>query len=81
MVQLGVGGDVPVPLTAVVAKEICWMGSFRFHEEFAWAAKLISGGQLDVSPLLSETVPVEDAARAFELAGDRSRAVKVQIAF
>jgi L-idonate 5-dehydrogenase len=40
----------------------------------------IASGAIDVGPLLTEIVPFEDAVRAFELAGDRSRAMKVQLA-
>jgi L-idonate 5-dehydrogenase len=34
-----------------------------------------------VKPLLTETLPFERATEAFELASDRSRAMKVQLAF
>lgn len=34
-----------------------------------------------MAPLLSATMPVTDANDAFLLAGDKSRAIKVQIAF
>ena len=37
------------------------------------------GGRFDVSPLLTEVVPLGEAVRAFELATDRSRAMKVQL--
>lgn len=81
LAQLGLGGDITIPMNFAVAKEISWLGSFRFHHEFAWAAKLISSGQIDVAPLLSATVPIDDAPRAFEIAGDRNQSMKVQIAF
>ena len=41
----------------------------------------IASGAIDVAPLLTEVVPLAEAARAFELAGDRGRAMKVQIGF
>src|SRR5215213_10217544 len=42
VVQLGLAGnEVALPLNLVVAKELALLGSFRFHEEFALAAKLI----------------------------------------
>jgi L-idonate 5-dehydrogenase len=82
IVQLGIaGGEVALPLNVVVAKELALLGSFRFHEEFATAAKLIGTGELDLSPVLSATYPVDDAVAAFELAGDRRRAMKVHLAF
>jgi L-idonate 5-dehydrogenase len=81
VVQLGLGGDVMLPMNTCVAKEVQLIGSFRFHQEFERAVNLISSGEFDVRPLLSAKIPLEDAVAAFELAGDRSRAIKVQIAF
>jgi L-idonate 5-dehydrogenase len=82
IVQIGNAvGEVPVPLATLLAKEITLRGSFRFHAEFAQAVTLLASGRLDVSPLLTEVVPLADAVRAFELATDRSRAMKVQIGF
>jgi L-idonate 5-dehydrogenase len=56
-------------------------GTFRFHAEFALAVALIGSGLVDVMPLLSATVPLEQANDAFALAADRSKAMKVQLAF
>lgn len=81
LVQLGLGGDVAVPQNTIVAKEIELRGSFRFHEEFALAVDMIAGGRVDVMPLLTDVIDVDDAVRAFETAGDRTRAMKVQLAF
>ena len=49
--------------------------------EFALAVALIGGGLVDVMPLLSATMPLSEANDAFALAADRSRAMKVQLAF
>jgi L-idonate 5-dehydrogenase len=82
VVQIGIaGGEMSVPMNLVVAKEIELRGTFRFHAEFALAVALIGGGLVDVMPLLTETIPLADACAAFELAADRSRAMKVQLAF
>ncbi|MGH6761678.1 MAG: L-idonate 5-dehydrogenase [Phyllobacterium sp.] len=81
LVQLGLGGDVSIPQNLIVSKEIQIRGTFRFHEEFALAAHLINTKRVDLKPLLSSVIPVDDAVRAFELAGDRSQSMKVQIAF
>ena len=82
IVQVGVAGaEVPVALNTVVAKELTLRGTFRFHAEFALAVQLLAGGALDVAPLLTEVVALDDAARAFALATDRRRAMKVQIGF
>jgi L-idonate 5-dehydrogenase len=81
IVQIGLGGDLDVPMGKVVAKELELRGSFRFHEEFAWAVGCIASGAIDVTPLLTAVVPIEEADAAFQLAGDRRRSMKVQIAF
>jgi L-idonate 5-dehydrogenase len=74
-------GDTAVSLSPLLAKEITLRGSFRFHAEFAQAVAVLASGRFDVSPLLTEVVPLGEAVRAFELATDRSRAMKVQLSF
>ena len=80
LVQIGVAGDTPIPLNALVGKEISYLGSQRFHDEFAQAAQLISDRTIDVRPVISATYPLSDSLAAFRIASDRSRACKVQIA-
>ncbi|MFN4208095.1 MAG: L-idonate 5-dehydrogenase [Agrobacterium albertimagni] len=81
LVQVGVTGDVTIPLNALVGKEIVWRGSQRFHEEFSDAVALISTRQIDVRPIISHSFPLDAVVEAFEQAGDRSKACKVQITF
>lgn len=81
VVQVGVGGDAAIPLSALVAREIRLVGTFRFHAEFGHAVEVLASGRLDPSPMLTEVVPVAEALRAFDLASDRRRAMKVQLAF
>ena len=81
IVQLGLGGDMTIPINVITAKEIELRGTFRFHEEFALALEFIDKGLIDVKPLITAATPVEKARDAFELANDRSRSMKVQIAF
>ena len=81
IVQLGLGGDMNLPVQALTAKELELRGSFRFHEEFFTGVTLMQKGLLDVKPLITQTVPLKDAVAAFELAADRTQAMKAQIAF
>ena len=81
LVQLGLGGDVSIPQNMVVAKEIEMKGTFRFHEEFGLAVDLINQRRVDLKPLLTGTYSIEDAVSAFEAAGDRTKSMKVQLAF
>lgn len=80
VVQVGVAGETPIPLNALVGKEIVYRGTQRFHEEFAEAARLIADRTIDVRPIVTGTYPLGDARQAFEIASDRSRACKVQLA-
>ncbi|HEY6494012.1 MAG TPA: zinc-binding dehydrogenase [Trebonia sp.] len=51
-------------------------------ESFRYAVRLITDGAIDVSPLLSHTLPIEKIDEAFRIAHDRSdNALKVTIKF
>lgn len=81
IVQLGLGGDMTLPMQAMTAKELSLKGSFRFHHEFHTGVSLMRKGLIDVKPLITHTVALDDAVAGFELASDRSRAMKAQIHF
>ena len=81
VMQLGLGGDMTIPMQVLTAKELDLRGSFRFHEEFAMAVKLMQLGQINVKPLISHTMPLDEAVAAFNLASDRTQAMKAQISF
>jgi L-idonate 5-dehydrogenase len=81
VVQVGLGGNATLPINTIVAKELQLRGTFRFHEEYALAVELMGKGLIDVKPLVTATLPIERAVEAFELAGDRSKSMKVQLAF
>jgi L-idonate 5-dehydrogenase len=81
VVQLGLGGDVSLPQNTIVTKELSICGSFRYHAEFAQAVGLINDGRVNLAPLVTHTFPMAQAREAFELAGDRTQAMKVQIDF
>ncbi|GIT91682.1 L-idonate 5-dehydrogenase [Jannaschia pagri] len=81
IVQLGLGGDMTLPTQAMTAKELSHIGSFRFHPEFHTGVSLMQKGLIDVKPLITQTYPLAEALTAFEVAGDRSRAMKAQIDF
>lgn len=81
LVQLGLGGDMTLPVQAMTAKELTMKGSFRFHHEFAQAVEMMAHGRLDVAPLVTHTLGVDHATNAFDQASDRTSAIKVHIAF
>ncbi len=81
ILQLGLGGDMTLPVQALTAKELQLRGSFRFHEEFFTGVTLMQKGLLDVKPLITHTAPLQEAVAAFELASDRTQSMKAQITF
>lgn len=81
VMQLGLGGDMSLPMMQLTAKELDLRGSFRFHEEFFTAVDMMRSGLIDVKPLISHTVPLDEAENAFIIASDRAQAMKAQIDF
>ncbi|MCB1971756.1 MAG: L-idonate 5-dehydrogenase [Geminicoccaceae bacterium] len=81
IVQVGAlpGGPQPILGNRIMAKEIDLRGSFRFDPEFDAALALMAAGRVDLTPLLSHSLPLGRAHEAFELALDRNRAMKVQL--
>jgi L-idonate 5-dehydrogenase len=81
IVQVGLGGEMTLPINSIVAKEFDLRGAFRFHEEFGIAVDLLNQALVDVKPLISATLSYRDPGRAFALAADRSQAMKVLLDF
>lgn len=81
IMQLGLGGDMTLPLQAMTAKELHLRGSFRFYAEFFTAVEMMQRGRIDVAPLITHRFPLEDAIAAFEMASDRSQTIKTQMTF
>jgi L-idonate 5-dehydrogenase len=82
IVQVGMlpAGTAPVPVNVLQSREIELLGAFRAHDEFRLAVRLITSGDIDVAAILSGTFPLAQAAAALELAGDRTRFVKLHLA-
>ena len=81
LVTVGMGGDMSLPMTQIVAKEIELRGTFRFHAEFATAVQFLNQGLINGKPVITSILPMDRAVQAFELACDKSQSLKVQIAF
>ena len=81
ILQLGLGGDMAVPMMAITAKELDLRGSFRFHAEYAIGVGLMQKGLIDVKPLITHSLGLDQAEAAFKLASDRTQAMKAQIVF
>jgi L-idonate 5-dehydrogenase len=81
IMQLGLGGDMTLPVQAMTAKELEMRGCFRWHAEFSTAVQMMRRGRIDVTPLVTHSFPITDAVPAFEMASDRNQAIKTQITF
>ncbi len=81
LVQVGLGGDMQLPMNMIVAKEFEMRGAFRFHEEYAHAVEMLNKRMVDVKPLITATIHYRDASAAFALAADRAQAMKVMFSF
>ena len=81
VVQLGMSGNMTVPMQFITTKEITLKGSFRFHEEFSLGVSCLLNGSIDVLPLLSHSIPFKNVNEAFDLANDRTQSLKVQLIF
>ncbi len=81
IMQLGLGGEMMLPVMQITAKELQLRGSFRFHAEFPLAIELMSSGLVDLKGLVSHTFDIDNAVQAFETATNRSQSMKAQIAF
>jgi L-idonate 5-dehydrogenase len=81
LVTVGMGGDVSLPMTQLVAKEVDMRGTFRFHAEFATAVRFLNEGLVNGKPVITRVLPMDQAIDAFNLAADKSQSLKVQIQF
>jgi L-idonate 5-dehydrogenase len=70
--------EVPYPVnTMLIRKEVTAHGALRAYQEFIPAARLLEGGRLDVSPMISGIYPLEKAEEAIISAMDKTKSIKV----
>jgi len=83
IVQVGMlpPGEVPVPANQLMAREIDYVGAFRFHAEYGRAIRLLAAHRIDVAPILTHDLPLSRAGEAFEIAADRTQSIKVHVHF
>lgn len=79
-VQLGMGkSPINYPVAAMLSKEINWVGSFRFIDEFATSVKWLEEGRIDPRPLISSEFPLSEAEQALKIAADKNVSAKVLV--
>lgn len=81
VIQLGLSGDMTLPMMQITARELSIKGSFRFHDAFPLAVRMMQQGLIDVGPLLTHSFLLDQFENAFATANDRTRAMKVQLVF
>lgn len=81
IVQVGmmVNRDASLNLSPVNGKEITYIGSFRFYNEFDEALELLAKNP-KLSEVITGTFPVDQVIEAFEVARDPSKSAKILIA-
>jgi L-idonate 5-dehydrogenase len=81
IVQIGTLGteDIPLPANQVMAKEIQFMGSFRYGNVFDEAIRLVMAKRIDLRLFITGILPLKDINKAMKLAGDKTNALKVQL--
>jgi len=78
---IGVGKDVQtIPFMHLSAHEIDLKYQYRYSNQYPKAIRLVSGGLINVKPLVTHRFALEDAVEAFKIASDYSKgSIKVQI--
>jgi 2-desacetyl-2-hydroxyethyl bacteriochlorophyllide A dehydrogenase len=81
LVEVALAGDPePIDLRALVARNLRLIGSCAFGDaEFTRALDLIAAGRVDVGPLVSERVSLQDAPEAFRRLRDPKHLVGVLV--
>jgi L-idonate 5-dehydrogenase len=80
-VLVGQGAEIPFSVSTLIGREIEMRGSFRFDAEYRMAVDYLERGLIEVRPLITATLPVEQFQQAFDLASDKGRSMKVQLSF
>lgn len=81
IVQIGTvpTDDIGLPGYRVMNKEFDYIGSLRYGNVFGEAIQLVASGRLDLRPLYTGEFAPDESAKAFEVAADKARSLKVQI--
>ena len=81
IVQIGTvpNEDTPIPALRLMNREFNYIGSQRYGNVFDEAIRLVASGRVDLRPLYSGEFATDESAKAFEVAGDKARSLKVQI--
>ncbi len=81
IVQIGTlgTGDTPIPANLLMNRELNFIGSMRYGNVFDEAIRLVAAGRVDLKPLINGLFTLDESAKAFDFAADKSQSFKVQI--
>lgn len=80
IVQIGtLPADVTAPLNTIMARELSYLGSFRFANAFGIALDLLSSGRVSVDRLVNATYPLAEMDAAMARAVGKDGVIKVQV--
>ena len=82
IIQVGLGSNLNFPLVTFTSKELKYIGSFRFHQEFPLAIDLMQKKIIDVKPFITHSFKMDEAEKAFKVALNPDlKSMKTQINF
>ncbi len=81
LVQIGVfsAPELSLPINQLMIREVQFVGSFRYGNVWEEGIRLLASGRVNLQPLISRVLPLEQAPDALALAGAKSGVVKVQL--
>ena len=71
----------PVDLAKLLTREISLVGTYRFIDEFAEAVRQIVADEVDLRPMISADMALDDPAAVFARALDKTETLKVMVHF
>lgn len=71
----------PLTLAKLLTRELRILGTYRFTTEFAEAVRQIVAGEVDLRPLISADLSLDDPQAVFRAAQDKARNLKVMVRF
>lgn len=83
IVEVGIlpSGLIDIPYGVMFSRELEIAAALRQNRVFGSAVDMIEKNRIDVMPLLSYRFPIDEFEKAFLLAEDRNKTIKVQLSF
>lgn len=81
MLGLQRSGDISVPMSTAITREVTLTGACRFADEMDAVLAAIGDGSLRVDAIVTHVLPIERARDAFEIAADPASSSRVLTSF